>query len=182
MNETRVTQWLGMICLLAGISRMGMTPSAFIWGTDSTPELIFGIVASVLMSVGTIAIFMVQSRETGVLGLISVLAISVGNIATACMLWSLLQAANQPISQDGLALTVLHLLILIGLTGGTLAFTVLAYRAKVFPRWVIVLLVMMPLSMFLPVEDNKYIAFFWGLSYVGMGYTIWSGTLRAKRA
>lgn len=181
MNEARVIQWLGMICLLAGISRIGMTPSSFIWGTDSLPELTFGFVASILMSVGTIAIFMVQSRETGAVGFVSVLAIIIGNLATACMLWSIIQSDGPAMKPDSLAPIILHMLVLIGLTIGTLAFTFLSYRANVFPRWVIALLVMMLLSMALPVEDNKYIAFFWGLAYVGMGYTIWAGRLNPSR-
>lgn len=182
MNEERVIQWLGMICLLAGLSRMGMTPSSLIWGTDSLPELTFGFVASILMSVGTIAIFMVQAREAGIGGFITVLGMIVGNIATSCILWSLIQSVGPGMNPDSMALIILHMIMLIGLTGGTLAFTWLSYRANVFPRWVIALLVMMLLSMVLPVEDNKYMAFFWGLAYVGMGYTIWAGKLNSSKS
>ncbi|WNQ14092.1 hypothetical protein MJA45_14055 [Paenibacillus aurantius] len=181
MKETRVIQWLGMICLLAGLSRMGMTPSSMIWGTDSIQELTFGITASILMSVGTIAIYMVQAKETGIPGFVTVLAIILGNIATTCMLWSLIQSAAPPAESEGIAVKILGLLMMVGLTGGTLAFTFLSYRANIFPRWVIVLLVMMLLSMVLPVEDNKYMAFFWGLTYVGMGYAIWRGRLNPSK-
>ncbi|WJH33642.1 hypothetical protein N6H14_27075 [Paenibacillus sp. CC-CFT747] len=181
MKETRVIQWLGMICLLAGLSRMGMTPSSMIWGTDSIQELTFGIIASILMSVGTIAIYMVQARETGVAGFITVMGIILGNISTACMLWPLIQSGATPAEPEGIAVNILRLLMMVGLTGGTLAFTFLSYRANIFPRWVIVLLVLMLLSMVLPVEDNKYMAFFWGLTYVGMGYAIWRGRLNPSK-
>ena len=181
MNGERVIQWLGMICLLAGLSRMGMTPSAMIWGTDSLPELTFGFVASILMAVGSIAIFMVQAREAGIGGFITVLSIIIGNIATSCTLWSLIESVGPTVNSDSMALFILNMVIMIGMTGGTLVFTWLSYRANIFPRWVIALLVMMLLSIFLPVEDNKYMAFFWGLAYVGMGYTIWAGKLHPSK-
>jgi hypothetical protein len=78
MNEKQVIKWLGMICILAGITRMGMTPASIIWGSDSTQELTTGLIACILMSVGTIVTYMVQSRETGVTGFITALAIIVG--------------------------------------------------------------------------------------------------------
>ncbi|PYI57262.1 hypothetical protein DLM86_02125 [Paenibacillus flagellatus] len=71
---------------------------------------------------------------------------------------------------------------MVGLMGGTLVFAVLTFRANVFPRWVAGLLVLMILGAFLPVEDNKYFAFFWGLAYVGMGYCIWAGKLNVSPA
>ncbi|MNG11696.1 hypothetical protein D3C84_952510 [compost metagenome] len=66
---------------------------------------------------------------------------------------------------------------MIGFLGGTLVFMILTFLAKVFPRWVPVLMLIMILSMFLPIADNKYFAFFWGLSYVGMGYCVWTKKL-----
>ncbi|TVY11269.1 hypothetical protein [Paenibacillus cremeus] len=181
MIKARAIPWLGMICLLAGLSRMGMTPSSLIWGTDSLPELTCGIVASILMTVGTLAVYLVQSREIGTIGFISVLGIMIGNIAITFMLWSAILSIDPASPPDGAVFTLLHLLALIGLTGGTLLFTILSYRANVFPRWVIVLLVMMHFSMVLPVGDNKYFAFFWGLAYVGMGYTVWAGRLNPSK-
>ncbi|MGG1554337.1 hypothetical protein [Paenibacillus ferrarius] len=181
MNEIRVLQWLGMVCLLAGVARMGMTPSAFIWGTDSPQELAFGLVASILMSVGTIVLYLVQSRETGRIGLVTALAISLGNIATVCMLWSTLQGAIPTEETGGIALIALRMLMLIGLTIGTVVFAILTYRARVFPRWVVALFALMLLSMVLPIEDNKYMAFFWGLTYVGMGYAICTGKLQRSK-
>ncbi|CAG7614940.1 hypothetical protein ACFQI7_00840 [Paenibacillus allorhizosphaerae] len=175
MNEKQVIRWLGMICLLAGIARMGMTPSSLIWGTDSAPELTFGFIASILMTIGTLSTYMVQSRQTGVIGFITVLAIILGNIATTCMLWSSFEPIKPAVNPDSLPFLIMRTFTLIGFTGGTLVFAILTYRANVFPRWITVLLVVMLVSMVLPVEDNKYFAFFWGLAYVSMGYVIWKG-------
>ncbi|MBE1441132.1 hypothetical protein [Paenibacillus sp. OAS669] len=175
MYEKQMVRWLGMICLLAGITRMGMTPSSLIWGSESMQELAFGLVACILMSVGTMVTYMVQAKETGITGFITVLAITVGNILTTCMLWGSMIFGNPAINPEGMLFNLTRTIALIGFTGGTIVFTVLTYRAHVFPRWISLLLVLMLMSIALPVEDNKYFAFFWGLAYVGMGYAIWAG-------
>lgn len=180
MNELRVLRWLGMICLLAGIARIGMTPAAIIWGTDSGPELTFGYVACILMAVGSIAGYLVQSKETGWLGFISVLAITIGNVLTTALLFAVFILGPSAPKPDSLAMAITGMGSMIGLTGGTLLFAIMTFRAKVFPRWVAVLYVIMILSAFLPVEDNVYMAFFWGLAYVGMGFCIWTGRLTPR--
>ncbi|OAS20683.1 hypothetical protein [Paenibacillus oryzisoli] len=178
MTEQIVVKWLGMICIGAGIARMGMTPASLIWGTDSTQELTTGLIACILMSVGSIAFYQVQSRETGVTGFITILAIIIGNILTTSMLWSQFATggavADKPV---GLLFNISQMFGTIGFLGGTLIFMILTFLAKVFPRWVPALMLIMILSMFLPIADNKYFAFFWGLSYVGMGYCIWTNKL-----
>ncbi|MDF2715605.1 MAG: hypothetical protein K0R28_2530 [Paenibacillus sp.] len=182
MNEKQVVKALGMICLLAGIARIGMTPTSIVWGTDSVQELTFGFIACVLMSVGTIVTYMVQSRETGVTGFVTTLAIIVGNIVTTAMLWSGFASGDPNSNPEGVLVTVSRMMTMIGLMGGTLVFTILTFRAKVFPRWVPVLLVLMLVSIALPIEDNKWFAFFWGLAYVGMGYCIWAEKLNTVSA
>ncbi|TMV53088.1 hypothetical protein FE783_02575 [Paenibacillus mesophilus] len=182
MNEKQVVKALGMICLLAGIARIGMTPTSIIWGTDSVQELTFGLIACVLMSVGTIATYMVQSRETGVTGFVTTLAIIIGNIITTAMVWSAFASGDPATNPEGVLITVSRMINMIGFMGGTLVFAILTFRAKVFPRWVAGLLVLMILGAFLPVEDNKWFAFFWGLAYVGMGYCIWAEKLNNASA
>ncbi|WP_281890482.1 hypothetical protein [Paenibacillus sp. YYML68] len=178
MNEMQVIRWLGMVCIAAGITRIGMTPSAIIWGTDSPQELTFGLIACVLMSVGTIATYMVQSRETGVTGFITTLAIIVANILTTAMVWGQLTAEPGAALPEGTVVNISRLIMMIGLMGGSLLFAILTFRANVFPRWVPALLILMLLNTFLPVADNQFFAAFWGIAYVGMGYCIWTGKLR----
>ena len=62
---------------------MGMTPSSLIWGDDSTPEVICGFMACMLMAISSIALYMSQSRETGVLGFIAALLLMIGNLLVA---------------------------------------------------------------------------------------------------
>ncbi|MEV5026645.1 hypothetical protein [Paenibacillus sp. LPE1-1-1.1] len=180
MKDLKVLRWLGMICLLAGIARIGMTPTAIVWGTDSVPELSFGYVACILMAVGSIAGYLAQSKETGVLGFISVLGITIGNVLTTALLFAVFILGPSAPEPDSPVVAITGMGSMIGLTGGTLLFAILTYRAKVFPRWVAVLYALMLLSAFLPVEDNVYFAFFWGLAYVGLGFCIWTGRMTPR--
>lgn len=182
MNGNQLVKALGMICLLAGIARIGMTPSSIIWGTDSVQELTFGFIACVLMSVGTIVTYMVQSRETGWTGFMTTLAIIIGNIVTTAMLWSGFASGDPQSIPEGVLVTVSRMITMIGLMGGTVVFAILTFRAKVFPRWVAGLLALMIVGAFLPLEDNKWFAFFWGLAYVGMGYCILAEKLNTSSA
>ncbi|MBO9597154.1 MAG: hypothetical protein J7559_04925 [Cohnella sp.] len=181
MNQLRVIQLLGLFCLFAGIARFGMTPTSLIWGTDSWQELTCGYIASITMAIGTIALYMVQSKESGVLGFISTIGIILGNICTTAMLFVSFiidTSANEP---EGVAVAITGIGAMVGLMGGTLLFAIATYRAKVFPRWVAGLSVLMLLVGFLPIEDNKYMAAFWGIAYVVMGYYIWAGKLSSPR-
>lgn len=182
MNEGQLIKALGWICVLAGIARIGMTPTSIIWGTDSAQELTFGLIACILMSVGTIVTYMVQSKETGGLGLIATLGIIVGNIVTTAMVWSAFVFGGTVEMPVGTVVTVSRILSMGGLLGGTLVFAYLTFRAHVFPRWVAGLLLSIILSMFLPLEDNQWFASFWGLAYVGMGYCIVAEKLNKKAA
>ncbi|MBB3108821.1 hypothetical protein FHS18_000873 [Paenibacillus phyllosphaerae] len=177
MQMNQLVRWLGMICLVAGIARIGMTPTSIIWGTDSVQELTFGYIACILMSVGSIALFAVQSKETGMLGFISTIGIILGNIITTALVFTAFFPGMQEVATDSLVTMISRMVSMLGLTGGTLLYAIITFRAKVFPRWVAILHFVMILSMFLPIADNKYFAFFWGLAYVGAGVCIWTGKL-----
>ncbi|MFC5469506.1 hypothetical protein ACFPPD_12305 [Cohnella suwonensis] len=177
MNLTmeKIFKWLGVLVLLAGITRIGMTPSALVWGTDSTPELLFGFAACILMAASSIGLFLVQ-RETGAIGFISAMLLVFFNAVTACMVWSLLASGQtgEDLMQDMGAnafIMFTKIMIMIGMFIGTPAFTIATFRAKVFPRWIVYLLL---LSMVLPILPGmeKWGALFWGLSYVGMGFVM----------
>ncbi|QOR67914.1 hypothetical protein IM538_07220 [Cytobacillus suaedae] len=179
MTFNTIAKWFGVLVLVAGIIRMGMTPAALIWGTDSTPELIIGFTACILMAVCSIGLFLVQ-RESGKIGLISSLLLMLFNAVTACFVWFLLalNMTAEEIQGQGLGenefVMVSRILMMIGMFIGTPLFTYATYRAKVFPRSVFYLLL---LSIFGPMIPGlgEWGALFWGLSYVGMGYVMITG-------
>jgi hypothetical protein len=95
------------------------------------------------------------------------------------MLWSQFAAGGaEAVMPEGTLVNITRMFSMFGFMGGTLLFVILTIRANVFPRWVPGLFVLMILSIVIPVEDNKWFAFFWGLTYVGMGYCIWANKLK----
>ena len=179
MDGLKVIKWLGFGCILAGLARMGMTPTSMVWGYDSMQELSFGLTACILMGMTSIAMYLVQSKQTGILGLISVIGVMAGNIITACILWGYMQYGHY-----GDEKSILRLITTIisngGILGGWVLLIVMSWRAKVFPRWVVVSMCLMFFSMAIP--WTGIFAFFWGLPYVTMGYCIWSGKLDLNRS
>ncbi len=174
MHWERIVRWLGLGCVAAGVSRMGMTPTSMIWGFNSGPELACGLTACILMSFVTFAFFLVQSKETGVLGAVTVTAIALGNLLTAAVLWGYLVYGEFG-DENNLLSSVTGLVSSAGVLGGALLLAILTWRAKVFPRAAAYGLLGMLASMALP--WTEWFAFFWGLSYVIMGYCIWTGKL-----
>jgi hypothetical protein len=174
MTLKTMGKWFGVLILVSGILRMGMTPTGIIWGTDSPQELYFGFSACILMAVSSMGLFLVQ-RESGVLGFISCSLLVLFNAITACFVWLLLATEMTGETVQSIAdnefVIISRILMMIGMFIGTPLFTYATFRAKVFPRWVFYLLL---LSIFGPMIPGLELwgAFFWGLSYVGMGYVM----------
>lgn len=171
MKLDKVVKVLGFIAFLAGIARMGMTPTGLIWGVDSTPELICAFAASILMGLSSMALFMSQSQKTGVFGLIAVLLLSAGNLMLAATFYGKFAYGDYP--TDGLFVNMANSLSYGGLLLGTIILMVVTFRAKVFPRWYGVVFLCMLISLGLPFLGD-FFAFFWGLTYVVMGYSIFT--------
>lgn len=174
MDWLKVIKWLGLGCILAGLARMGMTPASVVWGYDSVQELSFGLTACILMGITSIAMYMVQSKQTGILGLISVIVIMAGNIITGCILWGYMQYGHYG-DEESILRLITTIISSGGVLGGWALLIVMSWLAKVFPRWVVVSMSLMFFSMAIP--WTGIFALFWGLPYVIMGYYIWSGKL-----
>ncbi|MBW5445566.1 hypothetical protein GE107_05755 [Cohnella sp. CFH 77786] len=183
MSLTKIGKWFGSIVLVAGIARIGMTPTSLVWGTDSTQELSFGFAACVLMALGSFGLFLVQ-RESGKLGFVSALSLVLFNAVTGCMVWAILAAGmsgdgNAPFGDNPVVLMT-RILIMAGMFLGTPAFAYATFRAKVFPRWIVWLLLLAMIGPMLPGME-KIGAAFWGLSYVGMGWVMITGKYAVPR-
>jgi hypothetical protein len=177
MKLEKVVKWMGFGCILAGAARMGMTPSGLIWGSDSTPELTFALIASILMGFTSINLFMAQARETKIFGFIAAFLLSVGNIFLASGFYGIFAYGDYP--KPGTFYNMVDALSHLGLLLGTLILMIVTFRAKVFPRWYLAIFVLMLLSLGIPFLGD-FFAFFWGLTYVAMGYTIFTGKYSKK--
>lgn len=177
MTIERSVKWLGLVCILAGIARMGMTPSGLIWGMDSKAEITCALIASILMGIVSINLYLAQSRETGIFGFIAVLLLSVGNIMLASGFYGLFAYGDYP--KESLFVNMSTNLSYMGLLIGTLILMIVTFRGKVFPRWYTIIFALMLLSLGIPFLGDWF-AFFWGLTYVAMGFTIFTGKCTNK--
>jgi hypothetical protein len=177
MTFDKVGKALGFICILAGLARMGMTLASLIWGMDSAQELTTGYIASLLMAVGTLAFYLPQIKETGVLGFIAVLVASIGNITISGQQYGIFAYGSY--AKDGLFVGMTGMVVGIGMMLGTILIAVVTYRGKVFPRWNVIPFVVMLISFGIPFLQDWF-AFFWGLAYIVMGYTICAGNYSKK--
>lgn len=166
MRMEMVVKGLAVTALLGGVARIGMAPSAAIWGTDSMQELLFGLVACLLMGVGIFGVFMHGADKLGIVGFLSVILISVSSTLTTALVWStMLGMAAEDHDYIGTMQGINSLMMAVGMIG----FSVQAIRKHAYPLWTVVLYLLFPVMSFIPaVTDWATVA--WGLSFVGFGY------------
>lgn len=170
MNIEAITRGLAFTALLGGIARIGMAPSAAIWGTDSMPELLFGLTACLLMGVGIFGVYLHEANRLGAIGFISVLLISFSSTLTTGLVWSTILGVTEADSSFVVPMqSVNSIMALIGMLG----FCILTLRARIYPVWTVVLFLLFPIMSFIPVVTDWATAA-WGLSYVGFGYYAWA--------
>lgn len=170
MDMERITRGLAFIAMLGGVARIGMAPSAVVWGTDSMQELLFGLVACLLMGVGIFGVYFYEAHRLGVIGFLSVLLLSVSSTLTTGLLWStMLGMTEGDNSYIALLQNINSMTALIGMIG----FCVLTVRARIYPLWTVVLFLLFPIMSFIPAV-TEWATAAWGLSYVGFGYYAFS--------
>ncbi len=166
MEMKQVIKSLGLIALMGGIARICMTPSAYIWGSNSMPELISGFVACVLMGIGIIGVYLYQAPRNGVVGLIATLILSISSTLTAALVWNnmlgLLPADHGYIAA---LLPINSMLALIG----QLVFGITSIRARVYPVWALIMFIIFPVVYFIPVIGDLG-STLWGLCYIVFAY------------
>ena len=166
MSMEKVVKSLAFIAIIGGIVRIGMAPSGAIWGTDSLPELMFGLVACLLMGIGIFGIFLHASNQLGMAGFIAVILLSISSTLTAALVWnSMLGLTWEEHDYIGNLQGINSIMMLIGM----LIFCFLVIRKKVYPLWAVVLFLLFPVISFIPMLAN-YAAVLWGISYIVFGY------------
>lgn len=162
MEVAKVIKSLGIIALLGGIARICMAPSAYIWGSNSMPELISGFIACILMGIGIIGVYLYQAPRSSILGLISVLIISITSSLTVALVWNnMLGLLPEDHNYISTLLPINSILTLIG----QIMFSMTSIRARVYPIWSLILFIVYPAIYFIPtVSDLGSVA--WGLCYV----------------
>lgn len=167
MSFEKAIRWFAFVAMLGGVIRMGMTPSAYIWGGDSNQELICAFIANILMVFGTFGLYLAQVKESGKFGFIAFAIMELGLILVTCTVWSSMLHVSP--WEWGI---VKAFEITSGMLG-LLLFPIASLRAGVLPKWACLLLMAMLLIGAIPLFE-KIVALLWGVSYVGMGYAVWS--------
>ncbi len=166
MNMERITKGLALLAIIGGITRLGMTPSALIWGVDSLQELLFGLIACLFMGVGIFGVYLHQAHRIGITGFVSVILISLSSTLTAGLVWSsMLGVMAEDSAYVGPMQSVNSLLALVGMLG----FCYMTVRARIFPVWTVAAFLLFPVMSFIPVV-TEWATVAWGLSYIGFGY------------
>lgn len=177
MTMDKTIKGLAFVALLGGIVRIGMAPSAEIWGMDSIQELMFGFTACLLMGIGIFGIYMNAAEKYGMIGFLSILMTSISSTMTACLVWSTMIGV---MADDHHYVSPLQnvnsLLALVGMLG----FCVQTIRFRIYPIWTVVLFLLFPIMSFVPAVTN-WATVAWGLSYVGFGYYALTGNSARTR-
>ncbi|WP_141430619.1 hypothetical protein [Bacillus sp. 03113] len=164
---------MGFIALIGGIIRIGMTPSSLIWGGDSDPELLCAFIANIFYTVGTFGIFLALIDKIGKFGYFTFLVVTLSHILVTCTVWSTMLGTSP--WEWGI---IKSLEIGSGLLGMIL-FPIVILRAKVFPAWPsIILLIMLPVG-FVPFMGS-WVATLWGVGYAALGFFTWKGKTASK--
>lgn len=173
MTIEKAVRWFAFVAMIGGISRIGMTPSSYIWGGDSDQELICAFIANILMVFGTFGLYLVQVKESGKFGFISFTILELGLILVTCTVWSSMLHVSP--WEWGV---VKGFEIASGMLG-LLLFPIASLKAGVLPKWACILLIaMLPVGV-IPMFE-KIVAFLWGVAYIGMGYAVWSSKSKTK--
>ncbi|MFC5701950.1 hypothetical protein ACFPVX_11685 [Cohnella faecalis] len=175
MKVESMTKALAWIAILGGIARIGMSPSAVIWGTDSDQELTFAMIACCLMTIGWFGIHYYQSHKTGVTGFISYVLITLSNTLTTCLVWSQIMGSNTGTLKE----TVLSINSGAALLG-MIMFAIQTVRARIYPVWPVALFLLFPVASFIPLV-TEWATTLWGLAYIGFGlYIVADKTVKNK--
>lgn len=169
MNMKQALKGLAIVAIVGGVARIGMAPSALIWGTNSMPELICGFVACILMGIGIIGVYLYQTPQSGIFGLISAMLIAVGSSLTAALVWNNMLGLTP---EDHVYISTLLSFNSILMLIGQIVFSISAVRARVYPLWSLILFIVYPVIYFIPTAISNLGSVAWGLCYIVFGLYI----------
>ncbi len=165
MTSSNLLRWAGLVALLSGVvSVVGDLLRIFVdvenpqTATTTPYALIFllYLLGAALLLLGLVGLYTSQSQETGILGLVGFLAAFLGTVLLAGALWFELfitpaLATQAPeLAEAELGLPGFILVFLFGALGWVL-FGVATLRARVYPRWAAVLLIVGGVVAFFPI-------------------------------
>ena len=189
MSSSNLLRWGGLAALVSGVaSVMGDLLRLFVdvksaeSATTPSYALVFWmyLIGAVLLMIGLVCLYVSQSEEAGVLGLMAFLTAFSGTVLLAGTLWFELfitpalavEAPRLAEAELGLVGFVLSFLLVVL---GWFMFGVATLRARLYPRWAAVLLMVGVIVSFFPVPLSGLI-FSIAVSWMGLVLFTRTGT------
>ncbi|TLS49324.1 hypothetical protein FE782_26080 [Paenibacillus antri] len=184
MTFLKVIRFLAVCGIIGGFFRALMTPLALVWGMNSVPELVSGILGTMCMGMGMFGLYFVHIKEMGKLGFTAFLFHSVASFILMAMVFStLVFAVHDPsileANMPPLPIMIGGALMMPFLMLGMILFAITVLRTKVLSIVPAILLLASPVLNFLPVVSD-YSPIIWGLAFMLFGIEVWKKTAKGK--
>lgn len=170
----------------------GAGPEGIVEAATTTPYAVFGgarLLGGTLLVFGLIALYIYQMETAGRLGVVGFVISMLGTVLLTASAWYQLfvlpaMATEVPAfteaaraAEVGQLLTLGLLIPILAQVIGWVVFGLATYRARVFPRWVAVALVVGALLLFVPVPGIPVV---FQLAVASMGFLLFSGRLETR--
>lgn len=199
-HASRYIRWGGLAAMLGPLlvlvanvydvwRAFGAGPEGIVEAATTTPYAVFGgarLLGGTLLVFGLTALYAYQMETAGRLGVVGFVVGMIGTVLLTASAWYQLfvmpaMAAEVPAftesvraAEVGQLLTLGLLIPILAQVIGWVVFGLATYRARVFPRWVAVALVVGALLLFVPVPGIPVV---FQLAVASMGFLLFSGRL-----
>ena len=148
--------------------------------TSYAVDLLY-LLSTALLLLGLVGLYTSQSQATGLLGLVGFLTTFLGTVLLVGALWFMvfgtpsLAAQDPELAESVLGQTGYLLMLLFGAVGWVL-FGVATLRARVYPRWAAILLIVGVVIAFLPIP---LVGIVFSVTVAYLGFVLLTGRVRS---
>ena len=192
MSSSSLIRLAGLAALASGVlsaigdlltlvvSRQNLENPQLATTTSYTVDLLY-LLSTALLLLGLVGLYTSQSQATGLLGLVGFLTAFLGTVLLVGALWFMvfgtpyLAAQDPELAESVLGQTGYLLMLLFGAVGWIL-FGVATLRARVYPGWAAILLIVGGVIAFLPVP---LVGIVFSVAVAYLGYLLFTGRVRS---
>ena len=155
------------------VSRQNLENPQLATTTSYTVDLLY-LLSTALLLLGLVGLYTSQSQATGLLGLVGFLTAFLGTVLLVGTLWFEVFVTPE-LAESELGQTGYLLMLLFGAVGWIL-FGVATLRARVYPGWAAILLIVGGVIAFLPVP---LVGIVFSVAVAYLGYILFTGRVRS---
>jgi hypothetical protein len=184
MTFLKVIRFLAVCSIVGGLFRALMTPLALVWGMNSEPELVSGLLGTMFMGIGMFGLYFVHIKGMGKLGFTAFILHTVASFLLMVMVFAtLVFVVHDPSVLESdtppLPIMIAGILMMPFLMLSMILFAITVLRTKVMSIVPAILLLAAPFLNFLPVVSD-FTPLIWGLAFMLFGIEVWKKTARGK--